>query len=232
MAKSTPNILSNIAQRGLIKEYATFLKVKSLHKNSVIYKPKKLHLKLNCSLTKSNRIIRIIINEGWGYYSKGHLVLNSAATIHYNLTEYKPKTFVKVFSIEDIYTELLKNKIRQQTFINNIKSDLESKSSKAAKKAITFLRGEKGFINDEQLINKTGTGLQTLSKVLGYSEGHTGHIIRYLSSCGLLEITRRKPVLIDYAPFIKLSYLPSGCFLKNNCFVYQRLSNKIKVDDL
>lgn len=231
MSKSTPNILSNIAKRGLIKEYALFLKIKRLHKNSVIYKPKKLHEKLNCSRTKVRRILGIIISEGWGYYSKGNLVLNSAETIHYNLEYYKPKNYIKVHSVEDIYIELLNQKLRQQKFVKDKISDLKSNSGKS-KKAIKFFKGEKGFIKDEQIKGDIGTGLETLSIVLGYSEGHTGYLMRYLNSCGLIEIKRREPKLIDFTPNLNIKYIPKGYFLKNNTYLYKRLTNVITIPEL
>lgn len=224
--KSTPTILTHIANLGLIKEYNYFLKIKSIHSNSVIYKPKKLHEKLNCSKTKINRLLAIIIEQGWGYYSKGHLVLNSAETIHNNYHHKKSKYYIEIKNREDIHLELLKQKLRQQAFIKDKISDLKSNSGKA-KKAIKFLQGEKKFITNEQLNGKQGTGLQTLSSVFGYSEGHTGYLLRQMDSSGLITIKRRKPVLKSFVPNFPIKYIPKGYYLKNNCFLYQFQTNII-----
>lgn len=216
--KSTNNILSYIAKHGLIKEYALFLKIKRLHKNSVIYKPNKLHEKLSCSRTKVRRILGIIISEGWGYYSKGNLVLHSAETIHYNLEDYKPKNFIKVHSVEDIYLELLKNKLRQKKYIENKISDLQSYSRKVVKAAYKKLGGEKKVID-------YGTSIKTVSGIYNLSVASCSRILNKLAKNGLISIQKRFDSFgqFNYHTFLHLQSIHKGIFVSkgNNMIVKQ-----------
>lgn len=227
--------LTYIVKNKLIKELSFAIKIKRLYGNSVIYKAniKNLPSLLLCSRSKVNRAIKIIIDNDWGYWSKQNLVLRSGRAIHDILTETtsgKLLQFIQIRSIEDIQLEILKNKLRQQEFVNNHKSNLESnslKKSNSGKKAVDFFRGEKGYIKDEQINTKIGTGLETLSKVYCYSEGYTGYLMRYLERCGLITIKRHSPQLIDCIPNMDKRYIPKGYFLKNNCFLYKRKTNTI-----
>jgi DNA-binding MarR family transcriptional regulator len=225
--KSTPNILTHVAKNKLIKEYAFFLKIKSLHSNSVIYKPKQLYKVLKVSRSKINRHLAIIIEQGWGYYSKGNLVLNSAKTIHYNLEGYLPKHFTEIKSIEDIYLFLLKNKLAQKSFISNKISDLQSHSRKVVKSAYKYLGGEKKLFDD-------GLSLKTLSATFGMSASNCTNVLKKLLKMGLISVQKRFESFgqFNYHRFLLLKETYKGLYRSKGNNMIRNLSNKISILEL
>ena len=227
MSKSTPNILSNVAQNGLIKEYAFFIQIKSLHSNSVIYNPNQLYKVLNCSRTKINRHLAIIIKQGWGYYSNKFLVLNSAKKIHFNLTGYKPKNFTEIKSIDTIYLFLLKNKLSQKSFISNKISNLQSHSRKIVKSSYKYLGGERKLFDD-------GLSLKTLSATFGMSASNCTNILKRLLKKGLISIKKRFESFgsFNYHKFLILKETYNGLYRSRGNNMIRNLSNQITILEL
>ena len=222
MSKSTNNILTHIAAKSLIKEYALFLQIKRLHKNSVIYKPKKLHEKLKCSRTKSNRIVAIIIREGWGYYHNSNLVLKSVKNVHLLYNDFNPKNKLEINSEDDIYLELLKNKLRQKKYIESKISDLKSCSSKVVKSALKVLKGEKK-------VTDFGTSVKTIAKLFNVSVASASRITKRLAKNGLIFIQKRFDNfgVYDKPKFIALQSIHKGIFVNRYGFISKRLSSII-----
>lgn len=224
--KSTPNILSNIAHRGLIKEYAFFIELKFLFSNSVIYKDtiKKLPEIMGYSRTKINRGIKVIIDEGWGFWSSQNLCLKSTKNIHLLYDIYEPKFTVTINNIDDIYLELLKNKIRQKDFIASKVSDLKSYSRKVVKAAYKKLGGEKEITDD-------GLSLKTLTKVFNMSVTQVARIIKNLRLKGFISVQKRFESYgqFNYHYFLELQSKYKGIFRSKGNNIIRVRSNKITI---
>lgn len=195
--KSTYKTLEYVAEKRLIKEYATFLKLKGMFSNSCIFEPKKINTLLDCSRTKANRITFTILKQNWGHMKDGHLILKSAKEIHTTLFGYVPKHYIEIKNVEDIYIELLKQKQSQKEFIKTKVNDLNSNASTMREKkcALKILGGERAYVDN-------GMSLSVISKSFGLSIRQSGNIIKHLNSCGLIEVEKRTQSFGAYNSFL------------------------------
>lgn len=223
--------LEYIARHKLIKEYTFFIELKTLFANSCIYKEtvKELPKLLNCSKSKVNRGIKVIIDENWGHWHSQNLILKSADNIHFLYSEYKAKNFENVNSKDDIYLALLKNKLKRKQYIEDKISDLQSYSRKVVKAAYKKLGGVKKVIDH-------GTSIKTVSKVFNLSVASCSRILNTLAKKGLISIQKRFDSFgqFNYHTFLHLQSLHKGIFVSkgNNMIVKQTsiitiLSNNI-----
>lgn len=222
--KASYPTLEYVADQKLIKELAFCLLLKGLFKNSCIYKEtlKTLPRLLNCSKTKVNRGIKVIIDQKWGYWHSQNLILKSGSEIHELYSDYKAKNFAKVNNKDEIHLALLKNKLKQKEYIKAVLSDLKSTTKRVVKSAYKKI-GERKYVDD-------GTSLKIVSKVFGISISQTSRILKKLEYLGRVKIIKRRQLVGVFNPkiFLILKEKIKGLYISGG-YMWYNLTSKISI---
>lgn len=185
--------LAHVAKYKLVNELAFCIKFKDLYKNSCIYKGtiKALPEKMGCSRTKVSRGIKFIIDQKWGRWHHGNLILNNKYQIDrlYRTKKGFPKNFVTINSKLDIQHALIENRLNQKKFIKTKQSDANTKWKRVSKKTRKILNGsEKRYVDD-------GLSCKAAGKVLGLSASQASRTLKSLSNAGKIKIEKRRLLL-------------------------------------
>lgn len=200
--------------------------------SSCIYKKtlKNPKLYLGWSKTKLKDFTDWAIKNNWGRWHHQNFILISAEKIN-RLYETQIRHHVKIQTKDDIYLELLKNRLRQKDFDDRKKADFNySANSRKTKSAINYLKKSgRPFPDGEDKIKiDAGISLKTIAATFGVSVATTHGILKRLFKSGLIAIKKRFTNFgrLDQQSFLALQSLYNGVF-KNKYNIIMKLDTSI-----
>lgn len=232
--------IQHIVDNQLVKEFVFFMKIKSLNTNSVVYKSslKFLPQYLQCSRSKVDRMLFIFKKEGWVSVSKnGHIKFLSGKEIEQIYKKTIP-FFFKYFKAEtedDINLEILNNKIKQRSYIDN---KISYQKQIAKKKFIS--KKEYKFLNRTPDVryfydNVNQFSLMTLAKFFNCSKSKIFNILKRLELLGKIKIERQFKILSEFKDKESLIYFHSiynYSYINKNSILIKRPSLITLVKDI
>lgn len=178
--------VQDLAGKGLLKEFAYFLYLKSLYGNSCIfnYTQESLAAKANLPVSAIRKHVRVFINRGWCRIHRGNLVFLKVNSFLKSTT----KVYVKFQisnNVKELYDDLslmlLKIKQRQFDRYVKLKARLNNWNPKVRKAAMVYM--DKFGIKERDLpseSDKLKMSMKSIAAYLGVSVGSAAGLIKRL----------------------------------------------------
>lgn len=219
--------VQSMADNGLLKHYAVFLKLKSLNRKSIIfdYTQKKLSKVSGMSISAVRKYVKFFLENNWCRLHCGHLVFNKLHSIDSN-----KQKLIKVLRTDrtikeiltDLYLLILQKKQLQFDKFKKLKRDLSlSQNVYKSKKANALL--DKLGLDANNLPNANDNiklSINGMSKLFGgCSKGKAAGIIKALKLSGSVTcIAGKRTGFLMPNKQCAQAYLDShkNCYYHNN----------------
>lgn len=241
MIDSTLNInitqVVDFGKCGLIKEYAHFLYLKSLYKNSCVYNYTHLGLSKKSRLSRAavKKHVSLFLELGWCRIHSGNLIFNKRDSFDENKQRVKEKFKIRSTVKEilyDLYLVILKNKQKQFDSLKKLRHDIDCSQNPYLKTRAEKLLRKYG-LNVQKLPSANAQlkiSTENISKLFKCSVGKCAAIIKKLKVEGLIEViserashykTYSKKMMKGIVAEMPNSYISGNFVVKVECNKYR-----------
>lgn len=218
--------LSSIAEANRLKEFASFLYLKSLYSNSCVFNYTQVGLSKKSGLPLSNikKCVKSFLSSGWCRVHKGNLVFNKIKSFDHNKKKIiasveitNPKQILK-----DLQKLILNNLQDKFNRLVRLKADLLNsypKISRSAQRKVERLGLDPSKLPGEN--DMLSVSMNKIGKLFGCSVGSAASVIKELKTNGsILCVTERKLVEV-HSLGVKpiMQEMPNTYYHNGNLFI-------------
>jgi len=195
--------IKSMSDKGLLRELAVFMFIKSQFKNSCVYDYTQQSLSDKTGISRSavRKYVKFFLDNNWCRIHKGNLVFTGLKNFDDNkkkiITDLKIRIGIKEL-IVDFQLLLLKHKQAQFNRMSDYRRDLNNPSNvsqyKAALKAVKKYGYDKDKLPDANA--RLQISIKKLSEWLNCSVGKASMIIKKLQKRGLISVIRCKQTIM------------------------------------
>jgi len=218
--------LSTIAEANRLKEFATFLYLKSLYSNSCIFNYTQVGLakKSQLPISRIKKSVKSFLDSGWCRIHKGNLIFNKIKTFDHHKKKIiksieitNPKQILK--SLQKLILENLQNKFNRLAKLNADLLNSYPKTRRAAERKVEKLGLDAHKLPGEN--DMLSISMNKISKLLGCSVGSAANVIKSFKTDGSIFCVTERKIVKTFAQGVK-SYMqmnPNSYYHNGNLFV-------------
>lgn len=237
--KTSLGLIQYLVDNNLVRHYAAWLKLKSLHSNGCIYNynSNKLHNKSNLSNNSVRKYVSFFLSEKWCSIRHGNLCFAKESKVR-RLCEVKIGKFIKLNNhskIQDIVSEiryiLIKNKHDQFIYLREKTNDLRNPKGDDAlakhKKSLKFFKKSSSRPIEGESFGYKVSFLK-IGQHLNLSKSSAYYLIKKKQEEGKVKKTTSTNKLYKLESKQMEKYLPNAHYVYNG-FVYKVGCNKYEM---
>lgn len=238
MINANIKLIQFFCDNNLLRKYAVWIKLKSIHINSTYYNFTYSGIANKCNISRNTakKYLEFFVNEGWAKSINGNITFIGQPKLKalYNVTlkhndEIGGNTIQEI--VNNLRFQLIKHKYNQYSFKKQVYSDLIDPKGKGALKR---------YKKAQKLINRGAISLNTLpgeknenfkmsfktiAKNINMSSATAFKLFRGKEKENKLTIIRQRAKSSGDAYKINIPFLKSNQFIYNG-FIYNALCNK------